>query len=172
MRKRYEPKDVQAIIDELNGASDRAAISVMAATLESVLERAIESHLRYGAGEKEKAVLFAEGGLFGSFSQKIWAAYFLNIIGPQRRRDLNLIRLIRNQVSHDMNPVSFETSEIANRCKELDDLPSTKSDEPSTLPRSLRERFMRTAAALMGALMLRALQVPMDHEVDPGFGTG
>jgi hypothetical protein len=102
--------------------------------------------------------LFADNGLFGSFSQKIWAAYFMNIIGPRRRRDLDLIRLIRNRVSHDMNPISFAMPEIASRCRELDELPS-----PSATPGDLRERFMGTAAHLMTALFFRGAQAPLNQ---------
>jgi hypothetical protein len=47
-------------------------------------------------------------------------AFFLKIIGPEVRRDIDLIRLIRNQAAHDMNPISFDkTQQIAGRCRSL-----------------------------------------------------
>jgi hypothetical protein len=88
-------------------------------------------------------VLFAENGILGTLSEKIWAAYFLKIIGPQVRRDIDLIRNIRNQASHDMNPISFEnTPEIAARCRELRFAKEATAEGKE--PPDLRGKFIAT----------------------------
>ena len=46
MATRYEPKDIDQILAELRGESDRAAISVGGSLLEYALELAIASRLR------------------------------------------------------------------------------------------------------------------------------
>src|SRR6266481_4800084 len=79
----------------------------------------IRSKLREPESSQQEEALFSDTGIFGSFRQKIWTAYFLKWIGPLTRRDLDLVRSIRNIVAHNMNPVSFDTPEIANRCSEL-----------------------------------------------------
>src|SRR5271156_5953175 len=106
-RRRFEPKDYDAVFAELDGENDRAAIAVGGSILEHALEQAILSRLREPQDNDESAKLFSDVGIFGTFYEKIWAAYFLKIIGPVTRRDIDLVRHIRNVAAHDMNPVSF-----------------------------------------------------------------
>src|SRR5258708_2952729 len=105
---RYTPKDIDKIFEELKGQSDRAAISVGGSLVEYALEKCIESRFREPQEKTEQRVLFVDNGIIGTFYEKIWAAYFLKIIGAITRRDIDLIRKIRNEASHDMNPISFE----------------------------------------------------------------
>jgi hypothetical protein len=155
MATRYEPKDIDQILAELRGESDRAAISVGGSLLEYALELAIASRLREPRTMTEANVLFNDNGILGTFSEKIWAAYFLKVIGPQSRRDIDLIRNIRNHVSHDMNPVSFEnTPEIAARCRELQLTKETVAGQKE--PPDLRGKFIATIQFFAANLMLRA----------------
>src|SRR5262249_57189938 len=88
--------------------------------VEYAIELAISCRLPEPRDNKEETALFSDNGIVGIFSKKIWAAYFLKVIGPEARRDIDLIRNIRNQAAHDMNPISFDsTPEIAARCQEL-----------------------------------------------------
>jgi len=155
MRKRYEPKDLDKVFDELENANPRAIITVGGSLLEYAVEKCVESRFREPQTKEESSLLFSESGLLGTFSEKILIAYFLKLIGPQTKRDLDLIRLIRNVVAHDMNPVSFdETSEIANRCRELE---LAKSSIPGMkTPADLKGKFLVTVHFFTGALLLRA----------------
>ena len=96
MAKRYEPKDTGQIQKELDGESDRAAILVGAAMVDHTLERCIRSRLRMPATKTEEGMLFAESGIFGTYSKKILAAYLMRLIGKGTRRDLVLIGEMRN----------------------------------------------------------------------------
>jgi hypothetical protein len=88
--------------------------------VEHALEFVIACRLREPRNKTEENALFQEKGILGTFSEKIWAAYFLKIVGHNARRDLNLLREIRNQAAHDMNPCSFEsTPAIRSRCGDL-----------------------------------------------------
>lgn len=152
---RYAPKDIDEIFMELMGQSDRAAISVGGSMVEYALEQCIKSQLRLPQDKKDEAVLFVDNGIIGTFYEKIWVAYFLRLIGPITRRDLDLIRKIRNSASHDMNPVSFTmTEEIANRCRDLY-LPNN-SDLPKTDPTNLRLMFILSAQFYSANLLLRS----------------
>jgi hypothetical protein len=155
MAKRYEPKDGGQIQKELDGESDRAAILVGAAMVDHALERCIRSRLRPPTTKTEERMLFAESGIFGTYSKKILATYFLRLIGEVTKRDLMLIGEMRNQTAHDMNPVSFDnTSEISIRCRELN-LP--KENIPGiTKPEGPRACFLFTVITLYGALLIRA----------------
>src|SRR5712692_5082170 len=117
MAGRYEPKDIDAIFTELSGESARAAITVGGSLVENALEALIRSRLREPETAREKEVLFSDLGILGTFSEKIWAAYFMRLIGPNTRHDLDMIRLIRNVCAHDMNPISFSQDDIAGRIR-------------------------------------------------------
>jgi hypothetical protein len=81
---RYVPKDMEPIFEELSSANDRATISVWASLLEYSLEECIAARLRGPENETEKSLLFSEqGGIIGTFFEKIWMAYFLKIVGHQ-----------------------------------------------------------------------------------------
>lgn len=117
---RYQPESLGAIFRELEGENDRAAIITAASLIEYVLGEVIKLRLdRASEGGDEKRLLEDEGGIAATFSNRIALAYYLRIIGPQVRRDLDLIRRIRNEAAHDMNQVSFANAAIASRCREL-----------------------------------------------------
>ncbi len=140
---------------ELDGENDRAAILVGGSILEYAIEQAIASRLREPQTQDELDVMFAEPGLLGSFYEKIWGAYFLKVIGPSTRRDLDLVRKIRNTAAHDMNPISFEgTADIASRCRELAMAAETIPGKAS--PPDLRGKFIFTIRFFTANLLLRA----------------
>jgi hypothetical protein len=149
--ERHIPKDYDAIFAELEGASDRAAILVAGSLLDHALSEAIMSRLREPPTDEGWKELFDDGGVLNTFSQKIMAAYFLKVIGPQTRRDFDLIRKIRNDAAHDMNPISFEGSDkIANRVREI------QMGNENTRKLDLREQFLIAAKFFVANLTLRA----------------
>ena len=157
MAGRYEPKDVDLIFRGLNNAneSDRAVIAVAASLVEFALEQVIAVRLRAPSGKTEMEKLFTQNGILGTFSEKIWAAYFLKIVGPTARRDIGLIREIRNQAANDMNPISFSsTTEIASRCRELQLAGDAMADGKA--PTDPRRRYLVAAAFFASNLMMRA----------------
>ena len=155
MRNRSEPRDFDNVFAELDGENDRAAILVGGSILEYALEQAIASRLREPQTTTESDALFDEHGILGSFHEKIWAAYFLKVIGPSVRRDLDLVRAIRNSAAHDMNAISFDgTSEIANRCRELRFADASIPGKAN--PPDLRGKFILTIRFFTANLLLRA----------------
>jgi hypothetical protein len=157
MPRKLDIKDPDGIMKELEGDNDRAAILVGASIVENALGRCIRSRLREPSTDEERQALFSENGILGTFSELIWMAYFMRLIGPLARRNLDLIRLIRNHAAHDMNPLSFsETSEIYNRCRELDwGLPFAFTKAPSP-----RMSFILSVTLAHTALSSRA----SDHD--------
>jgi DNA-binding MltR family transcriptional regulator len=148
---RYIPKDYDAVFAELEDASDRAVILVAASLLDHALAETIMTRLREPPTNEGWEELFKDGGPLHTFSQKIMIAYFLKIVGPLARRDLDLIRKIRNAAAHDMNPVSFDGSDqIANRTREL------QMGNDNTRKLDLRTQFLVATKFYVANLMLRA----------------
>jgi hypothetical protein len=151
---RHEPQDLEAMTAELTHDSPRAAIIVGASVLDYALEELIKSRLREPKSSDEENELFSETGVFNSFRKKISMAYFMRLIGPTARKDFELIRRIRNEVAHNMNPVSFELDTIANRCREL--VFAKESIPGKQTPPDLRGKFTFSIHVYVGLLMMRA----------------
>lgn len=160
MARRYKPDYIGKIFDEIEGQNDRAAIIVGLSLVEHFLNEALETKLP-PLTKRERADLFSESGIFASFSQKILGAQVLGLIGPKTRRELDLLRLIRNEAAHNMNPVTFDTPSIKSRAKELtlvDNVPQEIElfipAEPLTRTSSLKDRFIMTLRFLTISLWL------------------
>ena len=55
----------------------------------------------------------------GTFSSRIDLAFLLGYLGENERRDLHLIRKIRNAFGHTASFIGFDDLPIASRCREL-----------------------------------------------------
>jgi DNA-binding MltR family transcriptional regulator len=165
MARQYDPADVVEAFKQLAGENDRAVILVGGAMLENALEKAILSRLREPQTSTEDDVLFSERGILSTFSQKIWAAYFLKIIGPSVRRDIDLVRAIRNAAAHEMKTISFNgTPEISSRCRELR---AANEMLPPKTPPDFRELFIATVQFFTANLILRSGDA--NAEIAEGF---
>jgi hypothetical protein len=152
MPKRYAPKDIEPIFKELQGESDRAIITVGGSLVEYALEQCIRSRLRLPKEKTEDDVLFTDAGIIGSFYEKTWVSFFLKIIGPETRNNIDLVRKIRNEAAHNMNPVSFSgTPEIMSRCASL-----AISNEMGAMPAAPKDRFILATQFYSANLLLRS----------------
>lgn len=71
---------------------------------------------------EDKAViseLFGSRGPFGSFATRIESAYALGLVGQVERRDLHILRKIRNDFGHIATPLAFIDGAIADRARSL-----------------------------------------------------
>ena len=153
MAKQYDPADVGEAFKQLAGENDRAVIFVGGALLENALEQAILSRLREPQTNAEGDILFSERGILNTFSQKIWAAYFLKIIGPSVREILiwfapSATRSPRDEIyfvrRHSRNSVSL--SRVKRR----------EGQDPQKAPPDLRENFIATVQFFTANLFLRS----------------
>jgi hypothetical protein len=151
MPKRYTPENLDAIFAEMESSSDRAAILVCSALVEYALEQAIRSRLREPTTATEEAALCQDNGIFGTFSEKIWGAYFLKIVGPLTKQVCDLVRSIRNEAAHNMNPVSFDMPQVKSRCEAL-----SINEEKGALPAESRSRFIAVTQMLSANLLMRS----------------
>lgn len=102
---------------EFAGASDRAASIVAAAVLDDTLRELLEAAL---VPERPSGLdPFAPGQELGSFMSRVRMAFLLGLIDDSERRRLALVAKIRNEFAHLAQGISFGSSRIADRCREL-----------------------------------------------------
>jgi hypothetical protein len=76
-------------------------------------------------------------GEFGTFDKKIKGAFAEELIGPETRDNLNIVREVRNAFAHSMADVRFTTGPIARAC----DLIVRPAHLPREKVRSRKYRF-------------------------------
>lgn len=160
MPRRYELKDMDLILAQVRGQNARAAITVGASCVAHALEQLLQSRLRSPQTNREKEVLFSDFGILGSFSEQIWMSYFMNLIGPKTRHDLDILRIIRNVAAHDMNPVSFDDEPISSRLSTLTILTRLQPGAPAPEPEEHRFKFLTAVNLYSANLLLRSVDVP------------
>ncbi|MGO9684145.1 MAG: MltR family transcriptional regulator [Beijerinckiaceae bacterium] len=67
--------------------------------------------------KEEEADLFEDTGPLATFSARINFGYALGLYGKKVKRDLNLIREIRNAFVHSRRHIDFETPEVVELCR-------------------------------------------------------
>lgn len=118
---------IEAIEQELYGASDRATVVMLGSMVEMSLRRLLTKLLRKDLNSTDQRRVFEFEGALGSFASKIVMAYALNLIGPITRSDLDLIRVLRNEFAHSRMSFGFITPEVKAVCDRLKmpDLPES-----------------------------------------------
>ena len=112
-----------ALVEEMNGESDRAVAIVGAAWVEEALSDAITSFLH--SHQKSQDRLFGSNGPLSTLSAKIDLARMLGIVTDSIRSDLHVIRDIRNEFAHhiahktDHTRLTFSANHIRDKCLAL-----------------------------------------------------
>ena len=82
----------------------------------------------------------------GTFSARIDLAYLMGLVSRSARRELHLIRKIRNRFAHEYTPLTLNDPEIANWCRELD------AHNIFERPKDSRKIFLRNLMGLLAIL--------------------
>lgn len=98
--------------------SDRAAIIVNAAMVERFVLECLKKKMP-SANEEEKQRIFNFEGPCGSFSNRIRLAHALGIFDRQTKREIELIKELRNAAAHCVAPFTYETTEVKGAIKAL-----------------------------------------------------
>jgi DNA-binding MltR family transcriptional regulator len=112
-KKERVPPDAQSLraaVARFTKQADRGAALVAAAWVDD----ALEARLRAAIKPDKKMVddLFRADGLLGSFSARTKLAYLLDLIEAAERRDLDIIRGIRNDFAHSRGDLRFTERSI------------------------------------------------------------
>jgi hypothetical protein len=101
----------------LTAESDRGCALFAAAYLDASL-----SDLLYVSLVCDKSIeneLFKGTAPLATFSSRITMAYYLGLISPACRRELDIIRAVRNGFAHNLDVISFTTPSVRDRCRSL-----------------------------------------------------
>ena len=143
-------EELNNIIAELNGTSDRAAALVGAAMVENFIEALLSSCFAVTDMSFLKKNVFDHSGPLGTFSSKNTMAYAIGAYGPEYYRDIDLIRKIRNDFAHSLNALSFDTPAIKSRVGAMSG-PALWQGEG--LKNTVKEEFVQTVAGIGGMLL-------------------
>lgn len=104
-------------IKEFEQESDRAAVVLGTAKLDSILHQLLQKVLLTCTSSQDE-LLEGERAPIGTFSARVILAYRLGLIDSQFVHTLHLIRRIRNDFAHETSS-SLETGPNANRIRQL-----------------------------------------------------
>ena len=121
--------ELEAFRRELTKESDRGCALFATAYIDKVLSYLLYVSVVFEPKKVEKD-LFEFNSPLCTFSSRIKMAYYLGKISKSVRRDLDLLRKIRNKFAHHPEVVSFDDKSIANICKELSFSFREKKDKP------------------------------------------
>lgn len=110
-RDKWDAEDWTALVQEIRSTSDRGATIIIASHIEDQLATAIEHCLKQKDDDTLSCLYERDGALSTMFST-IHLAYAMGIIDSTMRKDLDIIRRIRNAFAHAKRPVTFQTPEI------------------------------------------------------------
>jgi DNA-binding MltR family transcriptional regulator len=105
-------------IKQFKNESDRAAVILSTIILDERLEELIKSFLVKSLKEDDE-LFDSYGAALYDFSGKIDMAYRLGLISKSFRRDLHIIRKIRNEFAHNISGCNFQDMKIQMKIREM-----------------------------------------------------
>jgi len=133
--EKFDISDFTAFIIDFRKESDRAAVVLGAAKLDSLLEKLLESYLLPFNSKKDRNIIFSFNGPLGTFSSRIHMVYRLRILDEDYFKILILIKKIRNEFAHNISslkldkpPISDLVMEITNPLMKFETLQSFRDD--------------------------------------------
>jgi hypothetical protein len=118
-RGKKTPPTAEALLEmrSLAGTYGRGGAVIAAAWVDDALEEYLRRFLSRDP-KLANSLLQPEGAL-GTFGVRIKLAYALGMISEEVRRDLDVIRLVRNDFAHLRDASGFENPSVIQRCRGL-----------------------------------------------------
>lgn len=140
-------------MEELTEQTDRGAALLAAAYLDDALKEMLQK--RFVGQQNETVKAFQGNGPLATFSSRIMIAFLLGLITEMERRDMDLIRRIRNDFAHLHEAVDFSEPPHSQRCLEL--AMRTEFERLNVSPNKLepRQLFIGTSCFHVINLVLR-----------------
>lgn len=129
-------------LEVLSEESNRGAVLVTASMLDDVLTKLLFARLV--EGKSSAKLLNGFNAPLGTFSAKVAAARAIGLISEEWRRELDLLRAIRNEFAHSVTATLGDES-ILNKCNEL----SLCLPEKATDAEGARTRYWMSATAIL-----------------------
>lgn len=154
-----EVETLSRFLHEFNKESDRGAALVAASMLDERLKEILESF--FTSSKASQDLLSGFNAPLGTFSSRVSAAFALGLIQENEFKEITLIRKIRNEFGHGWEPLSFDSSSVANLCKQLPWLGPAEYEKDATA----RARFNAAVAILLTDLLWRVRLVGKEQRV-------
>ena len=100
--------EIARIYEDLSNESDRNAVIVATSIIDDILSSKVKSLLKAGT-DKEQNALFSDNGPFSSMYCKIEWLYCIGELNEHTRKDVNLIRKMRNDAAHIWRSFNLES---------------------------------------------------------------
>ena len=126
---------------ELTNETDRGAALFAAAHLDERLGAVLSAFLV--ADEAVAKPFFSGTGALATFSARIDMVYLVGLVPASVRRELHLVRKIRNDFAHSAKALHFNDATIASKCQALG--LASFADEP-------RSQFIQATMSLAGII--------------------
>jgi DNA-binding MltR family transcriptional regulator len=141
----------QGLVDTLRADSDRAAAVLGVSVLDAQLEDLFRATLIHFTPKESFDGLFSANGPLATFSARINLAFSLGWISDDVRRDLHVLRDIRNTFAHSFDhAASFADDGIPDRLKALVSpapLDDFALEALAGLPEEARQSYLATRSA-------------------------
>lgn len=112
-------KDLPALEDEMYSSSARSTVLMTCAVLEMCLTIFLRDKMRPTTTSDDDRRLFDPGGPLCDLSAKNMIGYAFNWYGPETKKDIDLIRILRNEYAHSRRSFDFSAHEVTEFCKHL-----------------------------------------------------
>src|SRR5437016_305884 len=132
------PPDLNELIQQMAGLfkeSDRGFALITSAWLDDALGELLRA--RFVDNKSAADELLTGDSPLATFSSRIKVAHCLGLISDTVKRDLNMIRTIRNQFAHERGGLSFDSPAIRDRCLGL-----ATTDERASSEKVARTKYM------------------------------
>ncbi|MFA6596154.1 MAG: hypothetical protein WCS69_00415 [Ignavibacteriaceae bacterium] len=107
----------QEFVNEFKGETDRAAVILGVAKLDSLLYQILKYYFVVTPSSSDE--LLDGDSPLGTFSAKIYMMYRLGLIDASFARSLHIIRRIRNDFAHEVSGSTINSGSHKDRVKEL-----------------------------------------------------
>jgi hypothetical protein len=108
---------ISRFVDEFKEESDRAAVILGAAKIDSILAQILDRYMLASLSSSDE--LLDGDSPLATFSARINTCYRLGLIDPDFAKALHLTRKIRNSFAHEVSGVSLESGAHADRINSL-----------------------------------------------------
>ncbi|WP_338692035.1 hypothetical protein V5279_37980 [Bradyrhizobium sp. 26S5] len=133
--------------------------------VERALELAILAKLAPFDEEANRQIFsYDSNGPASDFAAKIKIGYVLGLFGPQTKKDLNLIREVRNAFAHSLQAISFKTQEVAEMCKLFSLQPMVRI-RIAGVSQASRSRYIEVTTILAGRLKIAIERTPLVDQI-------
>jgi hypothetical protein len=113
------PNEWDQFFRDIHTQSARGASLIGAALVEACLKQVLITRMHKEVEPEEAAIFENESAPLASFSQRIALAWAIGIIGPNMKKRLTSIRMIRNAFAHALAPIDFDTPLVRNEAMTL-----------------------------------------------------